>query len=114
KLIGLAMVSQFAGAVADFVEQPHAPNVYWALTALPRPLIDERRAQEWEYRMVELQFPELADLDRGRTPEQWDGLLRRVRKDLRLFASQAQEHGKPKLPDWFPKDNLEDSAAKSP
>ncbi len=104
RLVAIAGAFQFAGTVADWVERPDAPNLYWALTALPRPLIDLRTAQEWEYRMVEMQIPELADLGRTRTPAEWDALLRRVRTTLRDLAGLTSEEGKPRrLPDWFPK-----------
>ena len=66
-LVALALAWQFAGTVADFVERPDAPNLYWALTAMPRPLIDLRRARDVEYRMLERVYPELGDLNRERT-----------------------------------------------
>ena len=114
RLVAIGLVSQFADTVTDFVERPGAPNLYWALTALPRPLTDLRGGEEWEYRMAEMQFPDLADLDRERTPEQWDGVLRHIRAELRHMAERT-EGGKPKLPDWFPKDTApDDPAAKSP
>ena len=53
-LVAIALASQFAGTVADFVERPGAPNLYWALTALPRPLIDLRRAQDVEFQFIEI------------------------------------------------------------
>jgi hypothetical protein len=115
KLVGFAMAREFAGTVTEFMERTNAPNLYWALTALPRPLIDQRRALEWEYRMVEMEFPELADLGRERTAAQWDGVLRRVRTALHGLALGGPEGGKRKLPDWFPKDYAPgDPAAKSP
>jgi hypothetical protein len=115
RVVGLGLVSQFAGVVADFIERPDAPNLYWALTALPQPLIDLRAAEEWEYRMVELQIPELDDVDRERTPQQWDGVLWRVRTELWPLVSLSSEGGKPKTPEWFPKHcEPEDAAAKSP
>jgi hypothetical protein len=103
KLVGMAMAGQFAATVTDFVAQPGAPNLYWALTALPRPLIPLRGSMEWEYRILEMQMPELADLDRTRTAEQWDGVLRRVRTELRDLAGLAGEGNTRKLPPWFPK-----------
>jgi hypothetical protein len=114
-LIGFAIASEFAGTVAEFIEQPNAPNLYWALTALPRPLIDMRAGLGFEYQTFEKQFPELGDLDRERTAKQWDNLLRRVRTELRDLALMPAEGGKQKLPDWFPKDYApEEPAAKSP
>jgi hypothetical protein len=115
KLVGLGLAMQLAGGVADFVERPDAPNLYWACTTLPRPLIDLRGPLEWEYRMLEMQFPEFADLDRERSAEQWDAALRRMRTELRGLVLEPGEGGKRKLPDWLPKDCApEDPAAKSP
>jgi hypothetical protein len=116
-LVGIALGSQFAGTVTDFVERPGAPNLYWALTALPRPLIDLRTVLEREYRIVEMEIPELDELERARTAEQWDGVLRQVRTKLRaLLGGLTSIKGKPgKLPSWLPKDCApEDPAAKSP
>jgi hypothetical protein len=53
----------------DFVQQPKAPNLYWALTDLPRPLIDERKAVEQERLAMHRRFPGVAagaaDLNAG-------------------------------------------------
>src|SRR5437773_900928 len=63
--------------------------------------------------MLVMQFPELADLDRGRSPGQWDAVLRRFRTELRRLA--GSDGGKPRFAEWFPKDTApEDPAAKSP
>jgi hypothetical protein len=114
-LIGFAIASEFAGATAEFIERPDAPNLYWALAALPRPLIGLRSGLAFEYQTFDKQFPELSDLDRERTAEQWDGVLRRLRTELRELALMPAEGGKQKLPDWFPKEYApEDPAAKSP
>jgi hypothetical protein len=87
-LVGIAIASQFQDAVLDFVGRRGAPNLYWALTALPRPLIDLRKEEELEQALLEMQFPELADLKRERTAEQWDGLLKRFRTEVeRVVAS---------------------------
>jgi hypothetical protein len=112
-LVAMAMASQFADTVADIIEQPNSPNLYWALTALPQPLIDLRAGLAFEYQTIDKQFPELADLDRERTAEQWDAALRRVRTEMRQLDRDAE--GKPAHPVWFPKDCApEDPASKSP
>jgi hypothetical protein len=114
-LVGCGIATEFANTVAEFISQPDAPNLYWALTALPRPLIDMRAALGFEHQIVEEQFPELNNLDRDLTTEQWDALLRRVRSEISGLARGATEDGKRKLPDWFPKDfDAEIPAAKSP
>jgi hypothetical protein len=81
-LVGIACASQFADATLDLVERPDAPNLYWALAVLPRPMIDLRRPNEFEQALLEMQFPDLADLDRPRTPQQWDATLRHVREEV--------------------------------
>src|SRR5579872_4897748 len=114
RLVGIALAMQFASTVGDYIERPDAPNLYWSLTALPRPMIDLRSAIEWEYRMLEMLIPELDDLDRDRTPEQWAGVLRRYRTTIQELAYVGSREEK-KLLDWFPKDYLPDvPAEKSP
>jgi hypothetical protein len=54
-------------------------------------MIDLRKALDWEYQMVELQIPELVDLERERTAKQWDDLLRHVRTELRRWVQGQDE-----------------------
>jgi hypothetical protein len=112
-IVAIAMASQFADTVADFNEQPDSPNLYWALAALPQPLVDLRAGLAFEYQTIDKQFPELVDLDRERTAEQWDNILRHMRTELRQL--DLDEQGKLRHPEWYPKDCApEDPAAKSP
>jgi hypothetical protein len=68
-------------------ERPDSPNLYWALTALPRPLCDIRPAMETEMRFPEMQIPDLANLDRQRSPAEWDAALVRVRREIERLTS---------------------------
>lgn len=86
-LVGIAMAAQFIHVVEEWVGWPDAPNLYWSLTALPRPLIDLRKGLEFEQRLLELQYPELADLQRLRPAEQWDALLKRLREDYKRYTT---------------------------
>jgi hypothetical protein len=95
-LIGVACAGLCLHRVPEFIERPDAPNLYWALSALPRPLIDMRGGLEFEQRFPEMQFPDLADLDRKRTPEQWDTVLVRVRTELERISEI--ERGQDKQP----------------
>jgi hypothetical protein len=108
-LVGVACASQFADCLLELTERPDAPNLYWALSVLPSPLIDLRKATELEFKMLEMQCPDLADLDRPRSPEEWDAALRRVRKEFARF-SEGDKDAKP------PKEGTaaSDPAAKSP
>jgi hypothetical protein len=86
-LVALAGVNQTTDALADLLERPEMPNLYWALTTLPRPLIDLRRALEFEQRVPEIQFPVLATLDRERSPEQWQAAYKQLRIALHRMAT---------------------------
>src|SRR6266853_5014216 len=52
-LVGAASASVTLDRVEEFVQQPGAPNLYWSLTDLPRPLIDLRRPLQGERMMVD-------------------------------------------------------------
>ena len=85
-LVGLARASQYADCVAELSQRPGAPNLYWALAVIPRPLIDLRKANEFEEAMLEMQFPDLADLNRPRPAAEWEATLRRVRTEMQRLS----------------------------
>jgi hypothetical protein len=111
-LVGIAIASQFADCLLDLMERPDAPNVYWALTVLPRPLIDLRNANELEQVVPQMQMPDLADLDRLRSAEQWNAALVRVRKEVEWIGKADVESGQAKPP--RPGTTAADPAEKSP
>jgi hypothetical protein len=114
-LVGIACARQFADCTTDFLERPAAPNLYWSLAILPHPLIDLRKGIDFEYRTTELEFPDLADLDRPRTPAQWDAVLKEFRTKLQMLG-QLPDEGAGKTPkEWQPKGTKpEDPAAIAP
>jgi hypothetical protein len=102
-LVGIARASHFADCVVELSQRPAAPNLYWALTVIPRPLIDLRKANEFEQNMLKMQFPDLADLDRPRTPEQWDLVLARLRTEVERIR-KFDSNSKPAKPGSRPTD----------
>ncbi len=58
-MVGIAMTNVAKDRVAEWVAQPDAPSLFWALTDLPHPLIDWRRALQAESVMTEALFPEI-------------------------------------------------------
>jgi hypothetical protein len=112
-LVGMAIANQMSDVVLEFVERPGAPNLYWALAVLPRSLIDLRSGNEFEQQMLELQFPDMADLDRSRSAEEWDAALVRVRKEAERLLKLELEGSKPPKP-LKPGTTSADPAAKSP
>lgn len=84
-LVGIAICGIMNRQLIDLVQQPDAPNLYWALTMLPRPFIDIRAAVDVEANGLELSFPELRDLETAeRTSDEWRALFHR-------FATTARE-----------------------
>jgi hypothetical protein len=43
-LVGMSVASSAVGTVEEMIQQPGCPNLYWALTELPDPFVDLRRA----------------------------------------------------------------------
>jgi hypothetical protein len=62
-LVGLAIGSLITEQVETFIQQPDAPNLYWALTALPRPLVDMRKPFEGEKLNLDSIVPDRKELE---------------------------------------------------
>ncbi len=95
-LVAVAISSVMANEAESLMQAPGAPNLYWALTELPRPFIDMREAFQTERYMVDTLFPGLRELLNDPkapplTPQQVEALLKRM---ARL---PADELGKPRL-----------------
>jgi hypothetical protein len=96
-LVGIAISGVMSRQVQDLMQQPDAPNLYWALTMLPRPLISLRKAVEAEMHAVHLSFLELRDPDDAtRSPEYWrDSLHRFWRESAGLMGGRMA--GRPEV-----------------
>jgi hypothetical protein len=77
-LVGLAIANLMLDRVDELSGRPDAPNLYWALTALPRPLISLREATETERAVCEGMAPELTEAERARSDADWAALLARL------------------------------------
>jgi hypothetical protein len=78
-LVGVAIGTMMSKQVETLIQQPDAPNLYWALATLPKPLIDFRPGYDGEFAEIYLSYPELRDLN-GKTysASQWRQLLHRL------------------------------------
>ncbi|MDE2506087.1 MAG: hypothetical protein KGM43_02640 [Planctomycetota bacterium] len=74
-------------ALEPLIAAPNAPNLYWALTALPRPLIPFRDQTELERRLPERMFPELVSAAQPHTPAEWTSLLERLHNRMTRVAA---------------------------
>ncbi|MBA4187107.1 MAG: hypothetical protein C0467_03730 [Planctomycetaceae bacterium] len=55
-LVGIAITSSALAEVEEFVQEPGAPNLFWALTDLPTPFIDLRKGSQGEKLLVSKEF----------------------------------------------------------
>jgi hypothetical protein len=97
-LVGVAICAVMLERVEELITRPGAPNLYWALTALPRPLISMREALETEQRVGENLVPELTQMDEFHSRAEWGVLLERFYDRLghlaERIASDAQVNAK--------------------
>src|SRR5258708_230776 len=61
-LVGLALSAIMDSELKQFIQQPGAPNMYWALTDLPHPFIDLRTAFQGERLTVAHFFPGIREM----------------------------------------------------
>ncbi len=75
-LVGVAISSIMNEVVIDWIAQPNSPNLFWAATALPKPLIDMRPALAFEAGTCERVLTFMQDAETAqRSPEEWMRLI---------------------------------------
>ena len=67
-LVGLTIQGMMAETLQSLIASPDAPNLYWAITELPDPLVSYRRALELEASGIYLLFPTLREVLRPVSP----------------------------------------------
>lgn len=87
-LVGSAFVQiTLYRSVNEWISRPGAPNLYWALTDLPRPFIPLQPIPQYEELWMQQQRPRLARAMRGELPaEQWPQLVREAVNDLLSYS----------------------------
>lgn len=90
-LVGIAVSAVMFDQVTQFIQQPDAPNLYWALTMLRRPWVDMRRALEAEMNAVAFTFPELRNIETAQhSPEEWRQILMRFWQKIESLVANNQ------------------------
>jgi len=85
-----AVDSMMLARLEELLENPDCPNLYWALTALPRPLIDLRPAVELEQRFLQMSVAGLDELDDLQTEYQWAQKAQEVTRLLAEVGGNAE------------------------
>jgi hypothetical protein len=91
-LVGITISGMMCKQVEQFVLQPGAPNLYWALTHLPEPLVDMRQGFEGEWSMLYLSYPELRDVEKkDLSPDEWRRMYESLGDRARRWAYDSQK-----------------------
>jgi hypothetical protein len=92
-LVGIAITGVLDDQVHALIGASHSPNLYWALTELPRPLIDLRPPLEFEVKFPSRIFPVLKDPEHAlHSPEQWADLISQAYHTLtRVLSDQPRD-----------------------
>jgi len=75
-LVGVAIAEIMNEQVRAVIASPDSPNLYWALSRLPRPMIDMRPALEYEMSLPMKLFPSLKNAETAdHSPQEWGRIL---------------------------------------
>lgn len=85
-LVGIAITGVMNDQLLTLLEQPESPNLYWALSSLPHPLVDPRMGLEAEFDAMELTIGEAVNAEgRDDDLEFWAEQLKRTEETMAAF-----------------------------
>ena len=95
-LVGIAEVSITNDTLIEMIAAPDCPNMYYALTELPRPMVDIRDAWRLETNFIETFFPELFDAEEADLDvEAWRAKVKRIFKSVYFGSNGMLEEDLP-------------------
>jgi hypothetical protein len=95
--VGMAIASMTISHVEEMLEQPGCPNLYWALTTLPCPLISLDKGLDGERVMMAWVYRDLSDS----TPLSNDQLKKFLADADKLLQAADQKLDKPGVRAWL-------------
>lgn len=105
-LVGMAIAATMNEPLVELIEAPGSPNLFWAIAALPQPLIDVRRAIEFERGFPGQIFPFLDDAETvERSPQEWQRILEKSVVDIGQLSRDLQT-ASANQPQWLQKAGL--------
>jgi hypothetical protein len=92
-LVGVSIARVMDEVVLDLAQRPGAPNLYWALTTRPQPLVEFRPALEAESSALDLSLPILnAAVHKEPGSMDWDAGLDELAEMLQLVSGISEEN----------------------
>lgn len=90
-LVAIRICRMMSDQLREYVQLQDTPNLYWALTDLPRPLIDMRRAYEVESQGISTNFPEIPDISNAKlSSQEWREMLSHIAQMTTLWISSGR------------------------
>jgi hypothetical protein len=86
-LIGLSIAQLALGTLEEMIQEPGCPNLYWALTDLPSPLVDLRKGLQGERALVNADLRILRD-DAVMTDDQLEKAVSRLSGAIGFIREQ--------------------------
>jgi hypothetical protein len=97
-LVGLATAGMMLARVEEWMQTPDSPNLYWPLSALPRPLVEIQTALEQELNIVYRSFPELRELHNTKlSPREVDAAFLKLFQSWNLLDNAPKRKDRPAL-----------------
>jgi hypothetical protein len=93
-LVGIALATITIGPLEEMLEQPGCPNLYWALTNLPTPLISVQTGMEGERALIRGEFRDLDD-SAPMSEEQIKKLIVHIDKILEIAQIEQKKPDQP-------------------
>lgn len=91
-LVGIAAVGSANMTVIDLIAAPDSPNLFWALSELPSPIVSIRESIRLEMTLGPRIFPVLLDVEeRVHPPEEWTRLFKEMLAEGRGLGSMFDE-----------------------
>jgi hypothetical protein len=89
-LVGVALAHVAVGPLEEMLEQPGCPNLYWALTSLPQPLVGMRQGIQGEVVALNTEFSRMGiTAAQPMSQEQLDKLVQHFGRLLSGLAGKA-------------------------
>jgi hypothetical protein len=92
-LVGVAIAQVGCNLLEELVQQPGAPNLYWALAGLPTELVDMRRAASADRMIAEWGFGTLLDKGHVWTADELPGAMQKLKEFAAMLEIRAEDKG---------------------
>ncbi|HJZ94126.1 MAG TPA: hypothetical protein VKE40_24845 [Gemmataceae bacterium] len=107
-LVGTAIAQKGLNLLEEYVQQSDAPNLYWALTDLPSPLVETRKAASADRLMLDVLLGPHSDPKRVWTQEELPAVLKKATEVGTMLTEMTPDERQ--AADAWAKERLTDEA----